>query len=81
MMLALTVYEDGLCSCGQPVIISHHPDNEGWYDAEKVQCQSCATRELATSGNGKDPYKPSPGEKTFTRYTRPANKPLGHDHN
>ena len=81
MMLALTIYEDGLCQCGQPIVIAHHPDNEGWYEAEKVQCQSCASRERATSGTGKEAYTPMPGEKVHTRYTRPPSKPLGHDHN
>lgn len=75
-MLALTVYEDGLCSCGQPVILAHHPDNDGWYDTHKKQCHSCASRERATSGTGTDPYVPLPGEKVHTQYTRPASKPL-----
>lgn len=75
-MLALTIYEEGLCSCGQPTIISHHEDNDGWYDAKKKQCHSCAKREAATKGNGKEPYEPMPGEKVYTIYTRPADKPL-----
>lgn len=81
MTLALTVYEDGLCSCGQPVILAHHPDNDGWYDAEKVQCQSCASRERATSGTGSEAYHPMPGEKVHTRYSRPADKPLTRKYN
>ena len=73
LMLALTVYEDGLCACGQPIVLAHHPDNDGWYTAHKVQCKSCASRELATSGSG---YKPAPGEKMRITYDRPADKPL-----
>lgn len=76
LALALTIYEDGLCGCGQPVIIAHHPDNDGWYDAKKTQCHSCASREMATAGTGKDAYTPLPGEKVSTKYTRPDNKPL-----
>lgn len=75
-MLALTIYEDGLCSCGQPTIIAHHEDNDGWYDAKKKQCHSCAKKEAATQPNGKEPYQPMPGEKLFTVYTRPPHKPL-----
>lgn len=76
LALALTIYEDGLCSCGQPVVLAHHEDNDGWYDAHKRQCHSCAAQERATSGPGSDPYVPQPGEKLWTTYTRPASKPL-----
>lgn len=76
LTLALTTYEDGLCSCGQPVAFAHHPDNDGWYDTHKTQCHSCASRELATTGVGSDPYVPMPGEKNHTEYTRPKDKPL-----
>lgn len=72
LTLALTIYEDGLCSCGQPMAIAHHPDNDGWYDARKVQCKSCAKRESANTGQ----QTPEPGEKIYTVYTRPADKPL-----
>ena len=74
--LALTIYEDGLCSCGAPVVLAHHPDNDGWYDAHKTQCHRCAAQERAVRGNGKDPYEPVPGEKVYATYTRPAGKPL-----
>lgn len=76
LTLALTLYEDGLCACGHPLVLAHHPDNDGWYDAHKLQCHSCAARERATAGSGTDPYVPQPGEKVFTQYTRPADKPL-----
>lgn len=56
--------------------VAHHPDNDGWYDATKVQCQSCATRERETTGTPNNPYKPPPGEKVYTVYTRPPDKPL-----
>lgn len=73
LSLALTVYEDGLCSCGQPVAVAHHQDNDGWFEAHKTQCHSCAARERSTSGQN---YTPQPGEKVYTTYDRPADKPL-----
>lgn len=76
LSLALTVYEAGLCKCGQPMIFAHHPDNDGWYDAKTSQCHSCAAQEIATAPSGNEPYKPDPGEKMYTVYTRPAHKPL-----
>ena len=76
LTLALTVYEDGLCGCGQPMALAHHPDNDGWYDAHKTQCHSCAARDLATAGSSNEPYTPAPGEKVYTEYTRPESKPL-----
>lgn len=75
-MLALTIYEEGLCSCGQPLVLAHHPDNDGWYEAHKKQCHSCAARERSTQAKGTEPYKPQAGEKVFTLYTRPSDKPL-----
>jgi len=65
-----------LCSCGQPAVLAHHPDNDGWYEAEKVQCNSCAARERATSAGAGQQYQPDPGEKVYTKYTRPGSKPL-----
>lgn len=65
LSLALTIYEDGLCSCGQPTVVAHHVDNDGWYEAQKVQCYSCASRELATANSGSEPYTPDPGEKVY----------------
>jgi hypothetical protein len=76
LSLALTIYEDGLCSCGQPLILAHHPDNDGWYEAHKTQCHSCAAREIATQGTSKEQYVPQPGERVYTTYERPAHKPL-----
>lgn len=73
----LQVYEGGLCGCGQPVVLAHHEDNDGWYTAHKSQCHSCAARERATAGTSKEQYVPEPGEKVFTEFTRDlVNKPL-----
>jgi hypothetical protein len=76
LALALTLYESGLCNCGQPTILAHHQDNDGWYEANKVQCHSCAARERATQGTSQEAYVPQPGERVSTTYTRPATKPL-----
>lgn len=76
LMLALTTYEAGLCACGQPVVLAHHEANDGWYEAHKTQCHSCAARERATQPGGNSPYVPQPGEKVYTTYARPADKPL-----
>ena len=68
LVLALTIYEAGLCGCGHPVVIAHDEQSDGWFGAKKVQCHSCAAQERATTGNGKDPYVPQPGEKVYTTY-------------
>lgn len=66
LTLAYTIYEDGLCACGQPRVISHHTDNDGWYEIKKAECFSCAAQERATAGSGNTPYTPAPGEKVYT---------------
>ncbi|MDR4533209.1 hypothetical protein [Glutamicibacter sp. PS] len=76
LSLALTVYEDGLCSCGHPVELAHHPDNDGWYEAHQKICHACAARERATKGTEKNPHRAEPGERVYTTYDRPAGKPL-----
>jgi hypothetical protein len=73
-MLALTIYEDGLCKCGQPVILAHHEDNDGWYTAHATQCHSCAARERASKPT--KGAEPTPGQQWYTTYDRPADKPL-----
>lgn len=46
--MALTVYEDGLCSgCGQPRDRSWNADMEGEYVAHRATCQGCATAHQA----------------------------------
>lgn len=67
-MLALQVYEDGLCGCGHPTILAHGDENDGWFKAHKTQCQSCAAQERATAGNKNEQYVPAPGEKVFTSF-------------
>lgn len=44
LMLALQLYEDGLCSgCGQPKDRAWHPDMDGWYEAYTYECNACST--------------------------------------
>lgn len=71
LTLTLTIWEDGLCSCGNPTAVAHHPDNDGEYDAEKRQCHACAAVERASNGK----QQPEPGTKFTPVYTR--TKPLG----
>lgn len=73
LTLVLTKWEQGLCSCGQPIAVAHHPDNDGWYDPKVTQCHSCAEMERHT---GSKDYRPDAGEKLSTKYTRPGSKPL-----
>ena len=71
LTLAYEKWEEGLCSCGQPAVIAHHPDNDGEYDIERVQCHACAALDQANKGR-----EPEPGEKSWAQYTRPTWKPL-----
>jgi hypothetical protein len=49
-----------------------HPDNEGWYEAEKVVDWSLAAKQQFE----KDMKDPEPGERIIVRYTRPPSVPL-----
>lgn len=71
LTLTLEKYEAGLCSCGNPTIIAHHPDNDGWYDVTARQCHACAEIERASDAK----KKPEPGTKVTATYSR--TKPLG----
>ena len=73
LTFAYTLYLAGMCSCGHPVKLCQHPDNDGWFEARTVICHSRAAVDAST---GKEGYKPEPGELFSTVYTRPADKPL-----
>lgn len=52
LLLAFSLYEESLCSCGEPRNLAHHPDNEGWYtidndpeEGSAVVCNACAAIE------------------------------------
>lgn len=70
---AYTLYSDELCSCGHRRSICQHPDNEGWFDAEKTVCHAQAAVDIKTGAKN---YKAEPGEIVYTTYRRPDNKPL-----
>jgi hypothetical protein len=43
LMLALQLYEDGLCSgCGRPKERAWHPDMDGWYEPTTYECNACS---------------------------------------
>lgn len=72
LTLALTIYRDGLCGCGKPLSVAHHPDNDGWYTARTTVCHSCAA--VDRQRDQKEEQKP--GEKVYAQYDRPEDKPL-----
>lgn len=72
LTLALTVYRDGLCKCGRPLSIAHHPDNNGWYSAHETTCHACRAVEKAQKDNEREP-----GTSLFPVYDRPSDLPIG----
>lgn len=45
LMLALQLYESGLCRCGQPRKRAWHPDMSGYYDEKFYQCHACSAQQ------------------------------------
>lgn len=72
LVLAHTIYEDGLNEMGLPRHLTTHPDNDGWYQVASVIDHSVAAREQWE----KDNPTHTPGERVYVQYTRPADKPL-----
>ena len=73
--VAYTIYLDGMCSCGWPMVICRDPDNDGWFEIpEKVSvCQVQAVIDRETKERrGNDNYQPEPGEILNVIYTRGA---------
>lgn len=64
LTLCLTLYRDGLCSCGKPLIVAHDPANEGWYEAKESVCHACAP----TERHREEDKKPTPGAKVYPVY-------------
>lgn len=60
LMLAYREYQSSLCpgGCGHPRERAHHPDNDGWYVAEGVECHACTARARAERADSKEPVKP-----------------------
>lgn len=73
LTLAYTKYLDGMCTCGFPKHVCRHPENDGWFETETVQCNAQAAVEAEQQSEG---YVPAPGERLVAKYTRPASKPL-----
>lgn len=52
LMLAWRIYSDSLCrGCSQPVAIAWHPDMNGWYEVDMVECQACSAVERKVHGD------------------------------
>jgi hypothetical protein len=60
LLLAHRAYLATLCpgGCGQPREKAHHPDNDGWYEAEPTTCYACTAREQAEREGSREPVKP-----------------------
>lgn len=73
--MAYTIYLDGMCSCGWPMVICRDSENDGWFELpEKVsvcQVQAVIDRE-AKERRGNTNYEPEPGEILNVIYTRGA---------
>jgi hypothetical protein len=42
LMLALQMYEDSLCRCGEPRARAWHIDMDGWYEKTDHTCTACS---------------------------------------
>lgn len=73
LVVAFTQYEAGMCSCGYPVHICHHPENDGYFDVHQTVCYAEAAIDAF---RGTEEYKPEPGERLGAVYTREADDPL-----
>lgn len=61
MALALTAYEDGLCSgCGMHSSVTHGDHNMGRFETGEDICHVCEVIESARDGDKEKPY---PGQK------------------
>jgi hypothetical protein len=61
MALALTVYEEGLCSdCGGHYSVTHGDENVGRWETSETICHRCEAIESEREGDSKDSY---PGKK------------------
>lgn len=60
LMLAYREYQATLCpgGCGQPRDRAHHPDNDGWFEAETTTCYACTARAQAERADSNEPVKP-----------------------
>jgi len=54
LAVALVLYEDSLCRCGQPRERAHNVDNADRYEADGADCQACAAIEDYRREHGGD---------------------------
>ena len=73
LVVAFTQYEKGMCSCGYPIHICHHPENDGYFDVHETRCYAEAAIE---EHRNREDYQPETGERLGAVYTREANDPL-----
>lgn len=75
MEVAYTIYLDGMCSCGWPMVVCRDPENNGWFELaeQTVICnvQAVIDRE-AEERRGSETYQPEAGEILNVVYTREA---------
>lgn len=73
--MAYTIYLDGMCSCGWPMVICRDPEYDGWFEIpDKVsvcQVQAVIDREAKERRNNQN-YEPEPGELLGVVLTKPS---------
>lgn len=63
MALALTAYEESLCSgCGMPAHLVRGDENVGRHTVEETICHGCEDLESARQDSSRQPY---PGQKLY----------------
>lgn len=67
LVVAYTLYLEGMCSCGYPTEICHHPENDGYFDVDTATCYANAAIEAYRNQEG---YSPEPGERMGAVYVR-----------
>ena len=73
LTLALTIYEDGMHSCGYPKHVCMHPDNDGFFELPEVTtiCYADRVHELEQrERQANKNYVPEAGEVLMVEYTR-----------
>lgn len=68
LLLALTMFEDGLCPhCGQPRDRAWNDDMDGYYEVHEATCVACQAKERAQDGK-----KPSGSRVAYVTDAAPA---------
>lgn len=65
MEVVYTIYLDGMCSCGWPMMVCRDPENDGWFELPErttvCNVQAVIDREAAERRSNAA-YEPVPGE-------------------